>query len=226
MFKRAVILFGALAALASICLAPAVSAQKMDVFEVRAVRQHGSGIDRIFEFDVADLADRELVAQGRVVLLNVYDASLPVTIPVTDAHFKPGGVTVVSVRWQDAPLAGRVRALLVLNDGQDPSLIRSFDFWIFPFAQASLFVGVVILLITLALLAMRLPKRLKGRVPSNMLAYAVEDDDTVVSLAARFDVTWEDIVRANRLKPPYVLKPGERILVPSHDLRRPSIEKT
>jgi hypothetical protein len=225
MFKRAATILAVLTALAAGFFSQGVSAQKAAALQVRATREHSSGIDRVFEFDVANLADHGVTARGRVMLLSVYDASQPVTVLVPDLRLGPGGVSTVTVRWTDAPFVGQVRALLVLSDGLDPTLIQSFDFLVFPLEQGSLFVGICALFIALALAVMRLPKYLKGRVPANMLAYLVEEDDTVVTLSTRFDVTWQDIVRANRLRPPYALKAGRRILVPMHGLRRTPSEK-
>ena len=220
MFKRLAI-FSALLTTLAFSVPPAAALAPAPL-EVRATRQYGIGIDRTFEFDVANTSNRDLFARGRVVLLNVYDASMPVTIPVSDVRIPAGGIATIGVRWQNAPLAGQIRALLVLNDGQDPSLIQPFVFWVFPIEQAALFVGIAAAAIALALGILRLPKYLKARVPSGMLSYVVEEDDTVVTLSARYDVTWQDIVRANRLKPPYALKVGRRILIPKHGLRRPS----
>lgn len=54
---------------------------------------------------------------------------------------------------------------------------------------------------------------------SNTLAYRVEPDDSVMTLSSRFDVSWQEIVRANRLKPPYTLQPGKTIQIPRHALK-------
>jgi hypothetical protein len=155
------------------------------------------------------------------VVINVYDASLPMTIPVRDVTVPEKGKASAIVRWDAAPLLGQVRVLLVLNDGQHASLVETYSFWIVPLVQAAVFVGIAALAAALALGVMRLPRYLKVRIPPNMSAYTVEFDDTVVTLSNRFDVTWQDIVRANRLKPPYALKPGTRILIPKHVLHRP-----
>jgi hypothetical protein len=155
------------------------------------------------------------------VVINVYDASLPSTLPVRDVTVPGNGAATASVRWDDAPFLGQVRVLLVLNDGRRASVVESYTFWIAPWAGAAAFLGIAAFSAALALGLMRLPKYLKTRVPSDMMPYVVEFDDTVVTLAARFDVTWQDIVRANRLKPPYGLKEGSRILIPKHPLRRP-----
>gem|GEM_PF-2725828 len=202
-------------------LAPAVGAQEPTPISVAAVRHHGEGVDRVFEFDLANAGDAPVTTRGRLVVINVYDASLPVTIPVGDIVVPARGQATASVRWGDAPLVGQARVLLVLNDGRHASLVESRSFWIFPFVEAAAFAGIAAFVAVLTLGLMRLPKFLKTRVPSNMTPYVVEFDDTVVTLASRFDVSWQDIVRANRLKPPYELKEGRRILIPKHGLRRP-----
>lgn len=214
--------FRAIAAAAiGLAWASSVAAQAPSTLSVTGVRHYGEGVDRVFEFDVANSDARAVTTRGRLVVINVYDASLPSTLQVRDLTVPGNGAATAVVRWDDAPLLGQVRVLLVLNDGQRASLVESYTFWIVPWAGAAMFLGIAALAAALALAAMRLPKYLKARVPSDMTPYVVEFDDTVVTLAARFDVTWQDIVRANRLKPPYGLKEGSRILIPKHLLRRP-----
>lgn len=209
------------AAVLSLGLVSAVAAQTPSPLSVASVRHYGEGVDHVFEFEIANASDRDIMARGRLVVINVYDASLPSTIAIKDFVVPANGTSKVAVRWGDAPLLGQLRTLLVLNDGQRASLVESSVFWILPIFQAALFVGVAAAVIAVAIVALRLPKYLKARVPPNMAAYVVEFDDTVVTLANRFDVTWQDIVRANRLMPPYELMPGKRIFIPKHGLRRP-----
>jgi hypothetical protein len=202
-------------------LAPFVSAQNPSPLTVVEARHYGEGVDHVFEFDVANADERGVTTRGRLVVINVYDASLPVTIPIRDVTIPGKGTATATVRWDDAPLLGQIRVLLVLNDGLHPSVVESYTFWILPLLQAAVFLGVAALTAALALAVMRLPNYLKTRVPPNMTPYVVEFDDTVVTLSNRFEVTWQDIVRANRLKPPYALKPGSRVFIPKHGLRRP-----
>ncbi len=54
---------------------------------------------------------------------------------------------------------------------------------------------------------------------TNMLAYVIEPDDTIMTLSSRFDVSWQDLARANRLKPPYALVPGRTLQIPRHALK-------
>lgn len=69
-------------------------------------------------------------------------------------------------------------------------------------------------------------KPIKGiqTVAGNYVAHIVEYDDTVVSLSNRFGVTWQDIVKANRMRPPYTLKVGKKILLPKHALKPPETQ--
>lgn len=217
MFKRLFFASVGLMALAGTALAQVGPTP----LSVKSVRQFADGVDRVFEFEIANALDREVTAQGRVVLLNVYDASLPDTIQIDPAVVPSGGTATVAVRWRNAPLFGQIRALLVMTDGEHATMVESFVFWAVPYFQALLFIGLAALSTAAALAVMRLPKFLKERVPSGMVMYAVEYDDTVVTLSNRYGVTWQDIVRANRLKPPYELKPGSKILIPKHPLHKP-----
>lgn len=212
------IIFAACLLLAS---ASSAAAQDRSPLSIVSVRQYGDGIDRVFEFTVANALDRPVTARGRAVLIGVYDASLPETIQIREVTVPAGGMTTVVVRWENAPLIGQIRALVVLNDGQHDSLVESFTFWILPLKQGAAFLGITALTAAFALAVMRLPGHLKARVPPGMTAYIVEYDDTVMTLSNRFEVNWQEIVRLNRLKPPYGLKPGSRLLLPKHALHRP-----
>lgn len=209
-------------AAAAFALAGPIHAQpQASPLSVKSFRHHAEGIEQVFEFEVANALDRELTATGRLIVLNVYDTAPPVSIPVETVTVAPGGVSDVRVTWPDAPFVGQVRVLLVLSDGTNPTLVASFGFWILPYATFALFVGLLALVMVGVLVALRMPGWLRKRIPANMIAYTVEEDDSVVTLSTKFDVTWQDLVKANRLKPPYDLRLGQRIFIPKHPLRRP-----
>lgn len=175
-----------------------------------------------FDFTVANAGASAARAQGRLVVLNVYDTRQPKTLPIAPFDVPGGGEASFSAVWPDPPRLGQVRALLVVNDGVRPSLVESFGFWIVPWKEGLAALAALALLAALGIGLPRLFRYLRERVPSGMTAYIVEYDDTVMTLSSRFDVNWQDIVRANRLKPPYELQPGSRIFLPKHPLKRPS----
>ncbi len=188
------------------------------------VRQYADGSDRLFEFDLANAGSQTASAAGRVVLLDVYGATPPVTLPIPETTFPGGGKVTIRMRWPNAPRIGEIRTLLVLGDALDPAFSQALIFWIFPWGEIGLLVVAVLACGALAFALRRLLKAHGGRkkTTSNLLPYVVEEHDTVVSLANRFDLSWQDIARANRLKPPYALAPGRRISIPRHDLKRPA----
>ena len=89
-------------------------------------------------------------------------------------------------------------------------------------------IGIVLLAaLAVALMRVRRGRKRPERIPANMASYRVEFDDTVMTISNRYGVNWQDLVKTNRLKPPYELKPGRRLLIPRHPLaRRPETNKT
>jgi hypothetical protein len=51
---------------------------------------------------------------------------------------------------------------------------------------------------------------------ANSESYAVGADDDLMSLAQKLNISWKTIARLNKMKPPYTLRKGTRILVPKH----------
>ncbi len=220
--------FKALAFAAALLLAGPVAAQdaKDLVFDGYSHAQEGR--DRVFLLRVRNTSNLPVTVRGRFLTINVYDTALPQTTVLSDMIIGAGLTHEVMVRWTDAPSYGYMRGLLILTDG-DAYLTEAFDLWILPY-RAITAVGIALALIVVFVLAkMRFSGRLRSgpsfkkhpRAPGGMVAHVVEFGDTVVSLANNFGGSWQDIVKANRLHPPYTLKPGSTIFIPKHDLRRP-----
>jgi len=193
---------------------------------LKSFTNSAAGADRVFGMDIQNNAPQDVIVHGRLVAISVYDATPAVVMSIPNATIKAGETKRFVTRWTDAPFVGRVRTLLVITDGKDPSLVASSDFWILPIKETAVFFGVLLFLIVLVLVLMRLPVYLKERVPDNMTPYRVEPGDSVVSISVRYNVTWQDIVKANKLKPPYDLKPGKRIFIPRHALQHPKEESS
>jgi LysM repeat protein len=49
-----------------------------------------------------------------------------------------------------------------------------------------------------------------------MKIYVVVPGDTLVSIAARYNLTVDELAAANHLKPPYTLQVGDRLVIPVH----------
>jgi hypothetical protein len=211
----------------ALALFPVPAAAQSTAFSIAAKGQRAEGVDRVFDFEVTDATGHDLDVSGQVTFLDVYSASPAVAMSVPSMRVTPGK-TDFSIRWSDAPLFGQMRALVVLNDGTDPLVIESFSYSAVPWNLIGAFAGAVIVALAIAFAFMRMPKRAgtakKRGVPDHS-GHVVEKDETVMNLAVRYDVNWQDLVSANHLKPPYTLKPGTRLIIPKHSLRHPPKEK-
>lgn len=199
------------------------------------------GVDRVFDVTVVNPGGDDLRVNGRLVVLDVYNTSPPISIPIQNVSLAAGHRETFSVVWSNAPFLGQVRTLLVLKDSNRASSVTSHDFWIVPWRLVLALAGALAVVLASFMIVHRLthrlakkavkkgkpsapaknekkPKKKKKRIPSGMVPYTVEYDDTVVTIAERFGVTWEDVVHANKLKPPYDLKEGKDIFIPKHDL--------
>lgn len=87
-------------------------------------------------------------------------------------------------------------------------------FWVNPEPQAAAIEIFIILLLLggLYLLVRRFQKR--RDVANNWVEKEVDAGDTLHSIADHYGVSWEEIAKANHLKPPYDLKPKQKIKVP------------
>lgn len=261
-------IFAVISTFAFIAISSPAFAQ-VGTFEVKEFKSVHDGLDQVFTFSVQNDMGRDINVSGRMIVLNVYDTSPPLSLPINTLGIKDGTNRYTEVRWSNAPLIGQLRALLVLNVGPGMTVVESFEFWVFPWQAFVIFLGIIFILVGSLLGLMKVwhrkkktllpdgpgpgksevlkdkamkkegvkdekkekkpkPPKMKKRrrLPSGMTGYIVEFGDTVVTVANRFGVTWEDVVRANRLKPPYVIKVGKEILVPFHELHRPESQET
>lgn len=75
---------------------------------------------------------------------------------------------------------------------------------------------IILILLLILILIWQIIRRnhKRKKVSKNWRSFIVSDGDTVVSLAREHRTKWKTIVKVNRLKPPYELKPGTNIKLP------------
>jgi len=56
--------------------------------------------------------------------------------------------------------------------------------------------------------------RKKKWIKEEWTSYRVKEGENINSIAKKFGVSWKLIVKANKLKPPYELKSGQKIKTP------------
>lgn len=83
------------------------------------------------------------------------------------------------------------------------------SFWIIPWKELLIF-GLIILILAIYFENKR---RLVKKERKRMKEYIVSSGDTVETIAAKFGMNWKKLTKINKLKPPYTLKQGEKIMV-------------
>lgn len=88
--------------------------------------------------------------------------------------------------------------------------------WFFsPPKLLALLLEIVILAIIIFILLRIMKQRKKDAwIKKDWVGHAVQADENINSLAKKFGVSWKDLAKANKLKPPYAIKPGDQIKVP------------
>lgn len=119
--------------------------------------------------------------------------------------------TNYSVKYDESKLA-------VIGLNSDAKLIEltGEPIWFYssPTNTAMMIEITVLLFVIFGLFLVGLSLRRKMWVKKSWIEYEVDVDETVTSVADKFNVSWTLLAKANKLKAPYELKPGEKIKVP------------
>lgn len=93
--------------------------------------------------------------------------------------------------------------------------------WLFvvPNPLALLIMGLVLLAIVASSVFLLFRKRSRKKISGKWQEFIVDRGDTIMGLAKDHGTNWRTIVRVNKLKPPYELKPGSVIKLPVHHKR-------
>ena len=122
--------------------------------------------------------------------------------------------------WKDHPKYISGDATLSLNIAyfnseksefvQDKIIKKSAHFQIIPWNE--IFIGLGLLLLLILLIIAK--KVLKKMAIKNSTEYVVNANESLISIAEKNNLSWKKIAKLNNLKPPYELKPGEKIMIP------------
>jgi hypothetical protein len=215
---------------AALCLALATVAVAAEgELKIEGLRHMPAEGARLFWIDTYNSGDFDRVVHGRLALINVYDTAPPTTIPIDNYVIPKGERNSIVARWDGAPWLGQVRVMVALTDQNHQTVVESRDLLVMPqgwlvslivLSSTALFIGLLGALVRLARPRVRIGGSF-ARGSGKAVPYVVEYDDSVVAIANKLGVTWQEIVKANRLKPPYTLKPGQTVFVPKHALHRP-----
>jgi hypothetical protein len=103
-----------------------------------------------------------------------------------------------------------------VKSGKKITRLEGPSIWFFSFpTPTGLAIEIAcLLLFVFCLFLFWLSRKRKNWIKKNWVLYEIKSGEDIKTLAEKFDVSWKLIVQANKLKPPYALKTGEKIKVP------------
>ncbi|MBU1036909.1 LysM peptidoglycan-binding domain-containing protein [Patescibacteria group bacterium] len=121
---------------------------------------------------------------------------------------------VLAVTYDENPEAG-----VGIKSGKSLTTLTGSTVWFFSFPTTKgLVVEIVVLLIIISVIFwLWLAAMRKRWIKREWVFYDIQTGDDVKSLAEKNKASWKILVKANKLKPPYTLSPGQRIKIPPSD---------
>ncbi len=176
-----------------------------------------------FQIDLKNGGNTVIDADGQIEIFNVLSVVPVVTLPISKTEFYGGDES--SLKLPLGPIAANgltnnFKAVakvtfysMDIKTGEKNRLetvTREVEFGISHWdilIWMCLGILVIIILIVAWILLKRNAKK-KAR------TYIAEENDTIENIAKKFSTSWQKIAKLNNLKPPYSIKPGNKILIP------------
>ena len=119
----------------------------------------------------------------------------------------------VSTRWEwPRPEFGRFTFQVKLNyesnDGPQTLITPAITVWIIPWSELSVIGGIILLIIALIIIRRIL---YSGR---QWVPYIIQKNDRLITIAKQHKVSWKKLIKVNKLRKPYSIETGQKILVP------------
>lgn len=131
-----------------------------------------------------------------------------------------GESMAIPIKWEEKPFFGSfdVKATtefaefdITTGGNINPEVLtKTFSFDVTPWGFILYAIGILILIISTTISW----SFHSWRIRKEAVNYTVQVNDTVDSLAKKYNFNWKLLIKINKLKPPYNLKPGSKILLP------------
>lgn len=180
-----------------------------------------SDVNGIIKFDFT-IENKGNVSHTPIAHIEIYDYSdkLYETIDQQLGTSMPGSITNPIVKMKKRPLIGNFYAKIAITyqSTTSPGLMHSsheadfkeIKFTILPWKL------IVLILFALAIIASLIYWRIKIKklFEKHSETIIVRDTDNIVLIAKDRNISWSTLAKYNKLKPPYILKNGDSLIVP------------
>jgi hypothetical protein len=159
---------------------------------------------------------------GANLIIEISDKNIGTQHTITKDNIKipQGESLIIPIKWGEKPFFGsfNVKATATFTEFDittggniNPEVLtKTFSFNVIPWGFIYYAIGILILIIA-AIISWAMHSR---RIRKESVNYTVQVNDTVDSLARKYNFDWELLVKINKIRPPYNLTPGSKILLP------------
>lgn len=127
--------------------------------------------------------------------------------------------STISVGYDRDPQAQPGQPIRQLATLLGPAL----NFWLRPTAMAWMIYGAGLVVLCILLLLAWVAQQRRSSIKRHWISYQVKKGETLQSLAKRWNVSWQLLAKANRLRPPYELLARQTLKAPPQSLVRKAV---
>lgn len=172
-----------------------------------------------FHLSYKNTGNTIIIAEQKIELKGIPALKFP-TFDLATANILQGREINVNKKWADPPYFGFYKAYAtvtfseydIINNKKirGETITRVININFLPLIET-----VIILLLTLVLVIFLINKAIKDtKLRKSLKNYKVAKDETLQSIAEKTGTNWKIIAKINKLKPPYTIIPGQKILLP------------
>jgi LysM repeat protein len=172
----------------------------------------------VFSFNMRNEGNTILKAQGEIEIRNITGETF--NLPVSDITLLKDSAQNTTVNWDSMPLWGIFTATAKLKvtefdiANNTYSLVenveKSVTFTVIPWTIILWVAGLVILLLAVVIVRKIMAKSYLKK----CVSYQVVEGETLMSIAKKAGADWKKVAKINKIKAPYEVTKGQKILVP------------
>ncbi len=184
-----------------------------------------------FTLKYKNLGNTVIIASQKIEIANMLNGEMKI-VELPDVTLLQGKEQKLFSNWENAPTFGNYKITATVTYSEydittnkkinDQILTKEIPLNMFnPNAvNWQVVIGIsILLLLIIGYLLMK--KILFTRTLKNSNSYLVQEKDTLLSIAEAKNIHWKKIAKVNKLKAPYNLHPGEKILIPQNQHQSP-----
>lgn len=172
------------------------------------------GLDQktLFFLGIENKGNMKISPKAKIEVKNIFGRTVGSIATEEMGVVFPRTKTLDSVlTWQGMPIVGRYTASLEVNFGEGTDKgNKEIVIWAVPYRLITILLFLFVLIVLARLFLQYLKEARKEKMP----IYGVKPGDTLAGLSKKFQINWKKLAKANGIKKPFEIKPGQKLFVP------------